>query len=89
MPSLRLRRKNKALNRLTKNMNRFAKTELIYKFGEKREVLDGSIIRKWLSYDENGEVTLDEEKVALYVDYLAEEYDTYRKPGSLRLMMVL
>lgn len=73
-------KKNKALNRLTKNMNRFAKTELIYKFGEKREVLDGSIIRKWLSYDENGEVTLDEEKVALYVDYLAEEYDTYRKP---------
>ncbi|MEY8427812.1 peptidoglycan binding domain-containing protein [Lachnospiraceae bacterium 46-15] len=73
-------KKNKALNRLIKNMNRFAKTELIYKFGEKREVLDGSIIRKWLSYDENGEVTLDEEKVALYVDYLAEEYDTYGKP---------
>ena len=68
--------KNKVLNRTIKNMNRYAETRIVYLFGGIADVLDGSIISKWLSYDDKGQVTLSEEKVALYVDYLAGRYDT-------------
>lgn len=71
--------KNRLLNKKIKNLNSYAKTRIVYKFGAKQELLDGSIVSKWLTCNEKGEVTLDEEKVALYVDYLAEEYDTSGK----------
>lgn len=67
------------LNKTVRNMNRFAKSRIVYKFGAEQDILDGSIISKWLSCDEKGNVTLDEEKIGLYVDYLAERYDTYGK----------
>lgn len=71
--------KNKLLNKTIANLNSYAKTRIVYKFGAEQELLDGSIISKWLTYDEKGNVTLDEEKVALYVDYLASRYDTSGK----------
>lgn len=71
--------KNRLLNKKIENLNKYARTRIVYKFGAEQEILDGSIVSKWLSCDEQGNVTLDEEKVALYVDYLAEEYDTSGK----------
>lgn len=71
--------KNRLLNKTINNLNSYAKTRIVYKFGAEQEILDGSIVSKWLSYDENGNVTLDEEKIALYVDYLASRYDTSGK----------
>lgn len=70
---------NRLLNKKIENLNKYAKTRIVYKFGAEQEILDGSIVSKWLSCDEQGNVILDEEKVALYVDYLAEEYDTSGK----------
>lgn len=71
--------KNRLLNKTINNLNSYAKTRIVYKFGAEQELLDGSIVSKWLSYDDNGEVTLDEDKVALYVQYLASQYDTSGK----------
>ena len=76
--------KDRDLNQLVENMNRFAEVKISYNFGDQEEVLDGSIISKWLSYDKDGNVSLDDNRIALYVDYLAERYDTYGKPREFR-----
>lgn len=79
-----VRKSDKKLNRLVENLNQYARTKITYSFGEKKEVLDGSRIKDWLSYDEEGNVTLDEAQLAAYVEELAEKYDTYDKPRKLR-----
>ncbi len=79
-----VRKSNKKLNRLVEKLNQYASTRITYSFGEKREILDGSRIKDWLSYDEKGTVTLDEGQVAVYVEELAAKYDTYDKPRNLK-----
>lgn len=71
---------DKDLQNLIRDMNEYAEVKITYQFGEEQEVLDGSTIHKWLSYDEEGNVTIDDEKIRLYVDYLADRYDTYKRP---------
>lgn len=61
-------------------LNKFISSKITYTFGEKKETLDGSTINKWLKVDDNFQVTFDEEKVAAYIDGLAEAYDTVGKP---------
>ena len=51
-----------------------------YHFGDQEEVLNGDIIHTWISKDEEGNMVLDEEKVAEYVAQLAATYDTASKP---------
>ncbi len=60
-------------------LNKYVFSEIIYKFGEKEEVVDGLTINGWLSADENYEVTVDEKKVAEWLRDLAETYDTVGK----------
>lgn len=79
-----VRKSDKKLNRLVKNLNQYAKTKVTYLFGERSEVLDGSRIKDWLSYDEEGNVTLDESQIPAYVAELAEKYDTYDKARNFK-----
>lgn len=75
---------DKTLNRLVKQLNKFCHTRIEYVFGENREVLDGSVISGWVSYDDKGNVTLDEEQIPVFVAGLAEKYDTYNKPREFK-----
>ena len=79
-----VRKDDKGLNRLVQNLNQYAQTVITYSFGEKTEVLDGSRIKDWLAYDENGNVTLDETQIPVYVAELAAQYDTYNKPRNFK-----
>lgn len=79
-----VRKGNKSLNRLKENLNQYAKTKVTYSFGEARVTLDGSRIKDWLSYDEEGNVTLDESRIPAYVAELAGRYDTYNKPRNFK-----
>lgn len=79
-----VRKDDKGLNRLVQNLNQYAQTVITYSFGEKTEVLDGSRIKDWLTYDENGNVTLDENQIPIYVEELAAQYDTYNKPRNFK-----
>lgn len=72
------------LNKLKDNLNYYADIELTYTFGEVTEVLDGGRISQWLSYDEEGNVTLDETQIPIYVAELAEKYDTYNKAKEFK-----
>lgn len=61
----------------TKNtLNKYVKANITYRFGSEKEILDGNIINKWLSVDENLETVISEIEVMKYVRELSEKYDT-------------
>lgn len=57
-------------------LNEYVDTRVIYRFGDRTEVLDGEEIRDWVEIDENNEVTLDKDAVKEYVKQLAITYNT-------------
>lgn len=68
---------------LLKNLdiyNEYAKASITYTFGDQKEVLDGMIIKDWISYDEEGNPVEDEkalkEYITEYVEDLAKKYNT-------------
>lgn len=79
-----VRQDNEPLNQLMNNLNQYCRTSITYVFGEKREVLDGKTIKDWVTYDEAGTVTFDEEQVRNYVNMLADRYDTYDRPREFK-----
>lgn len=67
----------------TKNiLNKYAASKITYNIGNKKETIDGSIINKWLSVDENYKVNLDEAKVKSYLTGLFNSYNTIGKTRS-------
>jgi hypothetical protein len=57
-------------------LNRYVSTKITYRFGSVTEQLDGTTIHKWLSIDENLDITINKEEVAKYVTSLSKKYDT-------------
>lgn len=57
-------------------LNQYVSSVITYDFGDRQEVLSGEVIDQWIEIDDKNIVTLNEEAVAKYVDYLAEHYDT-------------
>lgn len=61
----------------TKNLlDKYVKAKITYIFGSESETLDGDIINKWLSVDENLEVVINKKAVMEYVVGLSKKYDT-------------
>jgi len=67
------------LKKTFQGLSAYTKARIEYTFGEEKAILDGSTINDWLSVDESGNVTLDENGVAEYVANLAGTYDTYNR----------
>ena len=64
----------------TKNMlNKYVFSKITYTFGGNKELLDGSTINKWLTVDENLEVTFHENEAKNYIDILSTNYNTLGK----------
>ncbi|HCW03172.1 MAG TPA: peptidoglycan-binding protein [Clostridium sp.] len=74
--------KSKEIQQLYNTLNKYIGTKITYTFGETREVLDGATINKWISFDDNFQVSIDENKVRIYVDSLAMKYNTVAKRRS-------
>ncbi len=47
---------DKDLNQLVENLNHYVDIEITYCFGNQKEVLDGSVVKDWLTYDKKGKV---------------------------------
>lgn len=58
-------------------MNEIVKVVITYDFADRRERVDRTLIKDWLTVDVDGNVTLDENKVAEYVYELGRKYDTF------------
>lgn len=75
---------NEDLNRELAQLNELACVRVTYQLPDGEEkVLDGETVRGWLDVDEEGNYSLDEEKITkkvkTYVKNLAEDVDTYGK----------
>lgn len=57
-------------------MNEITDVVITYDFSDRKETVDREVIRGWLTRDENGDLTLEKEKISAYVASLAEKYDT-------------
>ncbi len=65
-------------------LNRIAGAKITYEFGQVTEVLDGSKINEWLTLDENYQVTLNEEKIKEYVDYIGKTYNSFGRRRTFK-----
>lgn len=50
---------------------------ITYDFADRTETVDKDVIKNWLVLDKKGNYTLDEAKVAEYVNQLGYDYDTF------------
>lgn len=73
---------SKKLKKALSNINGYLDTTIQYDVGENGEVLDRTTIKEWITVGEDYSVTVDEEKVSRYVQYLASKYNTY---GDVRV----
>ncbi|MCR5272266.1 MAG: L,D-transpeptidase family protein [Lachnospiraceae bacterium] len=66
------------LNSCLTTINNYLNTEITYDLGDETEVLDAETIKEWVEIDtENNTVSLNEDMVASYAQYLASKYNTY------------
>lgn len=75
---------SKELKELVEKLNHFAKAKITYKFGKEEEVLDGEQISKWIQVDGQKDVSVPEEQVYAYVEWLADKWDTFGKAKKLK-----
>lgn len=67
---------NETLKASVAALNKDLETVITYKFGDDTETLDKDTFATWLSTDSHANVSVDKDKVAEYVEQLAEKYDT-------------
>ncbi|MGK0467329.1 peptidoglycan binding domain-containing protein [Clostridium sp.] len=58
------------------SLNKYATSKVTYTFGKQKETLDASTINKWLTVDENLNVTFDEKEAKNYIDVLSISHNT-------------
>lgn len=76
-------KESEALAKEQEQLNELVKVSVTYKLPDGKKVLNGNKLRKWLDVDEDGNYSMDEEKldkkIKAYVEKLAEEVDTVGK----------
>ncbi len=65
------------LNHDAAAMSELARARITYDFGDRQEVVDTSVIDGWIVKLSDGTFTIDEARVAQYVEALAAKYDTF------------
>ena len=73
---------NADLNQMCANLNRYKDINITYVFGDQQEILPGLEAVKWIDGVSGPTVQVNQQKVAEYVKYLADKYDTYGKPHT-------
>lgn len=72
------------LKALCAAMNSRKSKQLRYVFGDTSEVLSGETMASWITGSSNGQVMLDQQKVAAFVAKLAATYDTAGNPRTFK-----
>ena len=78
------RQNDESMAETVRILNTCISTDLTYLFGEHTEKVDAQRIREWLSYDNDGNVELDEDAVRNFVTEMADKYDTANKPRTFK-----
>jgi lipoprotein-anchoring transpeptidase ErfK/SrfK len=65
-------------------MNTIAGAQIIYTFGDNKEVLDGNRISEWLTLDKNFKVKLNTDGIKEYVDYIGKTYNSFGRVRTFK-----
>lgn len=63
-------------------LNKCVSSNITYTFGKYKEVIDGSVINRWLTVDENYNVTINDESIKGYLKALSGIYGSSFKAGT-------
>lgn len=72
------------LKELCDTMNRCREMNITYMFGENSEILDASVICSWITGTKDGQIELDRDQAAAYVQGLADKYNTVGTTRTFR-----
>lgn len=79
----KIKEDSKTLKKTLEHMKALKEIQITYTFGDKKEVLKGKEICKWINISE-GKAVVDEEQAAAYIKSLASEYNTAYKAKTLK-----
>lgn len=65
-------------------LNKYINTKITYIFGDNTEIIDGNIINKWLTVDNNLNINLNEDEIKNYIKNLCDKYTTAGKTRSFK-----
>ena len=65
------------IRKIMEPVEKIEATTITYTIGDSREVLDGTTTKSWICQDEDGNITVDSQKVTDYVQSLANKYNTW------------
>lgn len=71
--------KSEKIKEVQEVLNKYLSTKITYTIGEHKEIVNGFIINKWLTVDDNFLISFDEEKVKAYIEELANKYNSIGK----------
>lgn len=74
--------KSKEISDAKDLLDKYVSTKITYNFIGGDEVIDGSIIKDWLSVDDSYKVNIDEDKLRGYLKTLSNKYTTIGKTRS-------
>lgn len=60
-------------------LNKYVSSKTTYVLGKRNEIVDGSVINKWLEVNNNYDIILDEKKAEAYLSSIFSRYDTVGK----------
>ena len=69
-------------------MNELTDVVVTYDFSDRKETVDRSVIKNWLTKDENDDLVLDKAVIADYISELAKKYDTVGTERTFLLMTI-
>lgn len=64
-------------------MNKYTAASITYTIGANTEVVDKALISTWLTYDDNMNVTFNNDAVTAYMDEFGNKYDTVGKTRTI------
>lgn len=79
-----IRESDEGLREKVRVLNRYIGMEITYRFDDRREILDGVQISKWIWVARDGKVSVDEKQIQKYVKKLADTYDTAYKSREFK-----
>ncbi|WP_022749876.1 L,D-transpeptidase family protein [Lachnobacterium bovis] len=80
----KVKKEDSKLKNSVKKLNKCAKSKITLKSGSQVETVDLNNFKDWLTIDDNENPSVDEAKLAAYVDTLSKKYTTFGKPKQLK-----
>lgn len=74
-----IKKDDKNLKKALDEMNKLVEKQVVYKISGENAMVGKDAVAAWLTYDENGDVSLNEEAVRAYIQLLSEQRSTRGK----------